>query len=143
MIALFAGGMMGAAWLGVETSASSNPANPIASAVFGITFNLPRLGFLDPRNNGAPGRSVQAAAYTSTLGSFSIACAMAFTVTPWNQIRISDSGLERFGEFADPPFRDAANDQMAASAAGPPGERKIAPALRANWGVRRVVSDDA
>ena len=52
MIALFAGGMMGAAWLGVETSASSNPANPIASAVFGPT----RESDLSPRATKVFGR---------------------------------------------------------------------------------------
>lgn len=44
MIALFDGGMMDAAWPVAQTPASSNPANPIAIADFGIG-HCPPLAF--------------------------------------------------------------------------------------------------
>ena len=64
MIALFDGGMMDAAWPVAQTPASSNPANPIAIADFGIA-QCPPLAFgsvpASPQHHDAAGRSVQVA----------------------------------------------------------------------------------
>ena len=52
--------------------------------------------------------------------------------------------LEKFLRQGDGPLLgDAANDEIAASATRPPGERQIATALRAHRGVRRVIGEDA
>jgi hypothetical protein len=55
----------------------------------------------------------------------------------------SNSLFERSRQVDGPLLRDAANDEMVASAAGPPGERKIAPALRAHRGVQCMIGNDA
>lgn len=64
MIALFDGGMMDAAWPVAQTPASSNPANPIAIADFGIA-QCPPLAFgsvpASQQHHDAAGRSVQVA----------------------------------------------------------------------------------
>ncbi len=59
MIALFDGGMMDAAWPVAQTPASSNPANPIAIADFGIAQCPPlAFGSVPPPSNTMTLRAV-------------------------------------------------------------------------------------
>lgn len=78
MMLAFGGGMKDVAWLVAETPASSNPARPTAMAALDM---CPPVVSPSPSHNNDPAGRADQVAYTSTLGTRSIARAMAFTVT--------------------------------------------------------------